>query len=177
MNEKNKFNLYEEDDREASSPTAQTSGNLVSNTSILYVDLSKPLPEMIRPIREYLEDKPKGHEVGIYIIAGYEYNPDVSLFIDYLDSINDFFKFSIYVRGLIHSEYIHLLFSENLYLESGVKLVYRGALLNRLLKNLMIKPEMFRKFIQRFIDDYCNEKYKLIDVTELETLGFKFQKF
>jgi hypothetical protein len=180
MNEKQKFNLYEDEPnhRQIADNSEQTSGDLVSDTTIVYLDFTKPLPELIKPIRDYLEDKPEGHSVGIYIVCGYEFNRDVSLFIEYINSIKQTFNFQFYFRGLVHSEFIQLLFFENIYFEKDVKLVYRQDSLHLLLKNLMKSPEIFRKFIQRFIDEYNKVNvFGLIDLIELETIGFKIQKF
>lgn len=178
MNENKKFNLYEEDDRKNANLSTEASGNLVSDSTIIYVDLTKPLPELIKPIREHLEDKPEGYSLGIYIICGYEFNSDISLFIDYLNTIKGSFNFQIYFRGIIHSDFIHLLFFENLFIESNSRLVYRTDQLHKLLKNLMSNPKIFRAFIQRFIDEYNKiNSFQTLDLTELEQIGFQFQKF
>ena len=151
---------------------------MVSDSTIIYVDFSKPLPELIKPIRDYLEDKPEGHSLGIYIVAGNYKNNDIELFIEYLKSIKSSFNFIYYIRGLIHSTFIHLLFEENVFIQSNTKLIYDNKELHEMMKNLMNKPEIFRKFIQRFIDHYHKfPKQFYIDLTELETIGFTINKF
>lgn len=179
MNE-NKFNLYEEgsDNRKVDSLPEQTSGDLVSDSVLIYLDLTKPLPELIKPIREELQQRPDGFELNLYLVCGLNCNPDLELFIDYLKTVQLKFKLNFYIRGIIHPSFVHVLFEKNVFVESNLKLIYRQDSLHVLLKNLMKRPDLFRKFVQRFIDVYsifpCET---FLDVTELETIGFQLKKF
>jgi len=180
MSNEKKFNLYEDepDNRQTSNNPEQTSGNLVSDSVIIYLDLTKPLPELIKPIREELQSRPDGFELNLYLVCGLNCNPDLELFIDYLKTVQMNFKLNFYIRGIIHPSFIHVLFEENVFVESNLKLIYRQDSLHQLLKNLMKKPDLFRKFVQRFIDSYSifpSETF--LDTTELETIGFKLEKF
>ncbi len=180
MNEDKRFNLYEEDkdnNDQVNSISEQASGNLVSDSIIVYIDFTKPLPELIKPIREAIEDKPEGYQFGIYIICGYEFNQDIPLFIDYLNSIDEIFKIRYYFRGLIHPEFMSFLFTDDVYFQSNVKFVYKSGSLHEILKGLLGNSKIFNAFIQRFIDSYNEKTFHLIDLTELETIGFKINKF
>jgi len=180
MNEKQKFNLYEDelDSRQVSNNPTQTSGNLVSDSAIVYLNFNDELPDLIKSIRDELSDKPEGFKLNIYIVCGNNCNKDIPLFVDYLNSIDEIFDFTYFIRGIIHSEFISILNKEKVYIEKNVKLIYKQEKLHLLLKNLIQTPTLFKKFMQRFIDEYSiflSETF--IDLTELETIGFKIEKF
>lgn len=178
MNEENKFNLYEDDVRKDPNLPEQSPGNLVSDSVVVYLNFNDELPNLIKPIREALQDKPDHFELNIYIVSGFQINPDIPLFLNYIGSIEEDFDFTFFIRGIIHPDFISILFKEDVFVEKGSRLVYRQDTLHQLLTQLMIKPDIFRKFMQRFIDQYHKfPKYDVIDITELETIGFKINKF
>lgn len=179
MNEKT-FNLYEDepDNRSTSNNPEQTSGDLVSNTTIVYLNFNDELPDLIKPIRTELEDKPEGFKLNIYIVCGNNCNKDIPLFLDYIISLEEVFDFTFFLRGIIHSEFISILNKEKVFVERNCKLIYRQEKLHLLLKNLIATPALFKKFMQRFIDDYSKFPTEtFIDLTELETIGFQVAKF
>ena len=81
---KEKFNLYEDNDRKDPNLSEQPLGTGVSDPIIVYVNFNDELPNLIKPIREILEDKPEGFRLGIYIVTGFQVNSDIVLFLDYL---------------------------------------------------------------------------------------------
>lgn len=173
-----KFNLYEEDVREVSSNPAEEFGNMVSDSIMVYVDLTKPLPELIKPIRETLQDKPEGFQLDLYLVCGLNCNQDTELFVAYLNTVLVDFKLRFFVRGIIHPEFISILLLDDVWVENNLKLIYRQNSLHTLMKNLMLKPEVFRRFVQRFIDQYSNFPSEvLLDTTELDLMGFNLNKF
>lgn len=180
MNEGKKFNLYEDepDNRQIVNNPTQTSGDLVSDSAIVYLNFNDELPELIKPLRNELADKPKGFKLNIYIVCGNNVNRDIPIFIDYLNSIDEVFDCTYIVRGIIHSEFISILNKERIFLEKNVKLIYKQEKLHLLLKNLIQTPTLFKKFMQRFIDEYSRfPSETFIDLTELETIGFQVEKF
>lgn len=180
MNEQKKFNLYEDepDNRQVVDNSEQTSRDLVSDSIIVYLNFNDELPNLIKPIRDELKDKPDGFKLNIYIVCGNNCNKDIPLFIDYLNSIEEDYDFTYFIRGIIHSEFISILNKEKVYIENSSKLIYRQEKLHLLLKNLIQVPNIFKKFFQRFIDEYSRfPSETFIDLTELETIGFKIQKF
>ena len=175
---KEKFNLYEDNDRKDPNLSEQPLGTGVSDPIIVYVNFNDELPNLIKPIREILEDKPEGFRLGIYIVTGFQVNSDIVLFLDYLKTIEEIFDLTYYIRGIIHPDFISILFKENVFVEKGLRLSYRRDTLHQLLTKLMTKPDIFRKFMQRFIDEYHKfQIHEMIDLTELELIGFKINKF
>lgn len=180
MNETTKFRLYDDDDRKSSSDSAGESGNVVRSSTIVYVDVTKPLPQMIEPVRSLLENKPDGYSFGIYIVAGEYVNPDVKQFVSYLrDVIEETYEVTYYFRGLIHPEYVGILLSgSDCYVAQSTKVLFKLTTLHDFMKSLMIRPEVFRKFIQRYIDAYSDfPERAYLDVTELDMIGLTFKKF
>lgn len=178
MNNATTFNLYEENIQQDAVNPNESLGYLDSNSIMVYLDLTKSLPELIKPIRETLQDKPEGFQLDLYLVCGLNCNEDVDWFVAYLKTVLGDFKLRFFIRGIIHPDFISILFEENVFVESGLKLIYRQNSVHKLMKNLMVRPDIFRKFVQRFIDQYNifpNEV--LLDLTELQTIGFNLNKF
>jgi len=166
-----KFNLYQEDEPKGSFQTNEDDEFPVT------IDLERDsISEMIQKVRNYTIDKPNDYKFKLYIVAGFTVKPDIELFIDYLNRIP--FKFEIYIRGLIHPSFVHILNFPNVLLEQKVRLIYKTDELHLLMRNLMKEPKVFRTFVQRFIDDYNRQISNFyLDITELKTIGFNFETF
>lgn len=169
--ENNKFNLYQDDEPQRSIQTSENDDFPVT------IDLEKDsISEMIQKVRNYTLDKPDQFRFNLYIVAGFTVKPDIELFIDYLKRLP--FQFEIYIRGVIHPSFIHILTFDNVFLEQKVRLLYKVDELHLLMKNLMNDPKMFRAFVQRFIDEYNKQISNFyLDITELKTIGFNFETF
>lgn len=171
-----KFNLYEDDVRKDSTISTETFGNVDSSAKFLYLDFTKELPELIRMMREELEDKPQGYSLNIYIVCGLNNNVDLELFIEYLTGLNSVFNLNYFIRGIIHPSFIEILTFKNVFVHENVKLFYNNNL-HQLLKNLRMDRNIFQNFVRRFHEKYYLEPVMKLDLTELETIGFTINKF
>lgn len=169
--ETTKFNLYQDDEPKSSFQTNTDDEFPVT------IDLERDsISEMIQKVRNYTLDKPNDYNFKLYIVAGFTVKPDIELFIDYLNRLE--VNFQIFIRGLIHPSFVHILNFPNVFLEQKVRLIYKTDELHLLMKNLMKEPKTFRTFIQRFIDEYNRQISDFyLDVTELKTIGFNFETF
>ena len=148
----------------------------ISNELMIYLDFEKDsILELTQKVRTFTIHKPDNIEINLYIISGHNCKKDVELFIQYLSKLN--YNFIVYIRGIIHPYFIHLLFDKNVFIEGQVKMLYRKDLLHDLLTNLMLNPKIFKTFVQRFIDQYNKFPECYIDVTELKQIGFEFETF
>jgi hypothetical protein len=179
MNERQKFDLYQDEYRPSTGDPTGELEPMDRNTKLIYIDLSTPLHQMVSPVRELLSDKPIGYEFEIAFYIGFQVNPDVPLFLNYLYSvIEKQYSVRYYIRGIMHPNMMGLLLSENAFVEKSSKLLLKQNSYFDVMTSLLSSPAIFRSFIQRFIDSYNqypSEAY--LDVTELQSIGFTFKTF
>lgn len=166
------YNIYEDDVPKVKPDLTQPIPEL-----IVFLDLEKQsISELTKSVREFVVDKPEGSPVQLYILSGYECKQDVELFVNYVHTLN--YDFTIIIRGIIHPYFIRLLEYPKVQIERNSKLIYRKEHLHDLLKNLINQNDIFRLTIQFFIQKlHSTHESVLLDVTDLQALGFKFQTY
>lgn len=144
---------------------------------LIEIDLSGPkksLMELINLVRQSIEGKPDDLRMTIYFVSGSELTQnDWSSLIDYLISLPN--PKHIVYRGFIHPETLRVLTNFNtLTIDKDVKLLYIADKVPVIMKSLLNRPDIFRKFMERWIEHYKNIDRGLLDLTELQVLGFEF---
>lgn len=178
MNEK-QFDLYGEDSRKASPNPTEPSSNVVSDSIVLYLDPTKPLPQLIEPVRNLLDDKPDNFNFSLYIVSGKEIHQDFELFANYLKGLmTNGHEIRFYFRGILHYPFIPLLVLDSTFVAETCKFHYSPKILHFLLKNLLAEKGLAEKFMQRFVHDYKDYDFDLyLNLNELEIIGFNLKKF
>lgn len=164
------MNLYEEE-----KPRQTTNKTEINDEILITVDFSKEtFGEMVEKVRTKIESNPNVNEVNIFILSGYNPHPDAGLFLDYLRSVPKMFR--LFVRGIIHIEFMKIFANPNLFIIEGSKFKFDPKRTHDFQTNLMAYPNVFRQYFQRFIDEYHKFNGDVyLDLTELKTLGFNFQ--
>lgn len=164
------MNLYEEE-----KPGQSTIKTEIIDEILITVDFSKEtFGEMVEKVRTKIESNPNVNEINIFILSGYNPHPDAGLFLDYLRSIPKMFR--LFVRGIIHIEFMKIFANPNLFIIEGSKFKFDPKRTHEFQTNLMAYPNVFRQYFQRFIDEYHKFNGDVyLDLTELKTLGFNFQ--
>ncbi len=164
------MNLYEEE-----KPRQPTTKTEINDEILITVDFSKEtFGEMVEKVRTKIESNPHVNEINIFILSGYNPHPDAALFLDYLRSIPKLFR--LFVRGIIHIEFMKIFANPNLFIIEGSKFKFDPKRTHEFQTNLMAYPNVFRQYFQRFIDEYHKFNGDVyLDLTELKTLGFNFQ--
>lgn len=157
--------------------TAEPALRLNPAAIILEIDLSgskKTLLEMINAVRSLLEPHPDDVPVMIYFVAGSDVAAnDWQRLIDYLKSIPN--PASIVYRGVIHPETLCILTNFNeVTIDNDAKFVYIADKLSVILQTLLNRPDVFRNFLEQWIDRYKLIDRCYIDLPELQKLGFEF---
>lgn len=178
MNERQKFDLYEEHDRKIAGVAAGESKSMDQLAALVYIDLTLPFHQMISPIRDLLKDKPDGFAFDVAFFSGKEINSDSKLFVDYMKSVVEpSYEVKYYYRGIIHPEVIGLFFGE-IYVAKSSQLLYKKSTLHDFMLGLMESPAVFRLFVQRFIDVYSQYPNEiLLDIAELTTIGLNIKTY
>lgn len=170
------FNLYED---ESTNETQQVTNNArtANDETILFLDIERDsLFELTQKIRNFTINRPSGSEIKVYIVSGHTANRDLSIFVDYVKSLD--YDFTFIIRGIVHCDFLQLLVSPKTLVESNTKFFYCRQRLHDTMASLMENPKVFRLFVQRFIDHYHKQPSDFyLDVTELQTLGFEFQTY
>lgn len=167
----NQFNLYDDESKPSNSNPEEG-----SNTDLLItLDFSKEtFGEMVEKVRTIAQNVPESLELNLFILSGYNPHPDSGLFLEYIKSLKR--PFNIYVRGIVHLEFMKLLSFPNLWLIEGTKLRFDPTRLQEFQTELLNFPNVFRIYFQRYIDEYHKYKSEVyFDMTEMKTLGFNFQ--
>lgn len=177
-----KFNLYDELSRHntyTSNNTPIIKGSPLysePDERLIEIDLSEPetLYTMSKRVRDHLKDKPDDYELTVYLVCGNVPSKDAGLFAEYLKDVTQ--PIVVAFRGIIHFDFIHLFISNKVYVNTSSQIMYSRAKLHDTMKNFMIKPDSFKRFMQRFIDEYwkLNEN-NLLPISELKTLGIEFE--
>lgn len=173
-----KFNLYDEP-RVPSYTDTKTTINPDSPLyvqSMLEVDISYPetLFSMSRPIREFLSDKPDDYQLTLYLVCGNVPSVDAGLLFEYIKDVTQ--PILIVFRGIIHFDFIQIFIDNTVYISTQSQIMYSKQKLHNTMKNFMIKPECFKRFMQRFIDEYWKlDEGNLLPISELKILGIEFE--
>lgn len=166
-----KFNIYEDEKTKI-----QQSTSLEIHAEI---DLSetKSFYDLIQPIRNFLKDKPEDFVMTVYFVSGKTCSKDIKLFTNYLKSVQN--PIRIIFRGILHMEMMGLLLSyDEISLDQSCKLLYSKEKLHDFLIDLLDYPDFFRKFLQRFTEEYWKlQDGSALDITELNLLGIQFKTF
>lgn len=174
----NEIDLYNESSRTSSANPAKQSTDMVPDSIFVYVDVTKPLPQLIEPIRNLLEDKPDNFSFSLYIVSGKEVHDDFSLFCDYLKGlIKTGTTINFYFRGTLHGSFIPLLIQPTTMVSKDCNFLYDPTKLQLLLGNIC-KENLTERFIQRFDSVYrylVSESY--LDISELYLIGLDLKKF
>lgn len=165
------YNIYDDD------PKTKTTQSDFNIELLIFLDFEKQsVSDLIKSVRDVVMDKPDGTNIQLYIISGYECKPDIDIFVNYLSTLQ--YDFTIIIRGIIHPYFIQLLEYNEVRIEQNSKLIYRKEHLHDLLKNLIKNSNVFRTTIQFFIEKLNTvHESTLLDVTDLKSLGFKFQTY
>lgn len=143
-------------------------------SSLLEIDMSEPetLYSMSSKVREVLRDKPDDYELVIYLVCGKRPSVDAGLFVDYLKDVIQPLKIAF--RGIVHFEFIHLFLINTVHVHSQAQIRYSKDKLHDTMKSFLIKPESFKRFMQRFVDEYWKlNEGNMLQISELEALGIK----
>lgn len=145
---------------------------------LIEIDLSGPeksLLELIRTVRSSIEGRPDDLQLIIYFVAGVKLtNNDWDQLINYIGSLPN--PKQVVYRGILHPETMKILTNFNtLILDKDVKFLYLAEKVPVILKILLNVPEIFKNFMERWIDHYKNIDKAQFDLTELRELGFQFQ--
>lgn len=150
--------------------------NNYNDESMVEIDISEPetLYTMSKGIREHLKDKPDDYELTVYLVCGNVPSKDAGLLADYLKDVVQ--PIVVAFRGIIHFDFIHLFINNTVYINTQSQVMYSKMKLHDTMKNFMIKPECFKKFMQRFVDEYWKlNEGNLLPISELKTLGIEFE--
>jgi hypothetical protein len=165
------FNLYDEPDRKTTTGTSSKFINpdQTEEGSLLEINLSEPetLYSMSSKVREYLRNKPDDFNLTIYLVCGSTPSCDAGLFADYIKDLTQ--PVTVVFRGIVHFDFIHLFIQNFVYVNKSCQLQYSKVKLHDTLKNLLEKPEAYKRFMQRFVDEYWKlNEGNLLPVTELD---------
>lgn len=163
------FSLYE-DARKTTTDNPDVEGLLVE------IDMSEPhtLYSMCKPFRDATKDKPDDLPVTLYLVCGNTCSRDAGLLAEYFKGVSN--PLQIAFRGIVHFDFIQLFLDHTVYLNTESQIVYSKTKLHDTLKNLLLKPEAYKKFMQRFVDEYWRlNEGNLLPYTELLSLGIKVE--
>jgi len=173
------FNLYEEEDRRTTTGTSTKYINPDQEEygNVLELNLSEPetLYSMTSRVREFLKDKPDDFEFTLYLVCGNVPSKDAGLLADYIKDLTQ--RTTIVFRGIIHFDFIHLFIQNMVYVNKSCQVQYSKTKLHDTLNNLLEKPDSYKRFMQRFVDDYWKlNEGNLLPLAELEKLGIKIEQ-
>lgn len=155
------FSLYDDD------KNIDSVNNDPESDHLIEIDLSSPntLMQCIKPLKDYLIDKPDDLNITVYIVCGMNPSSDVNMFLKYLFGIKN--PKTIIFRGIIHFEFIELFLKEKVTIAEGSKLLFNKSKLFDGMSGMISYQSNFRKFLQRFIDSYNQlGDNQLLDSTE-----------
>jgi len=170
------FSLYDED---RSRTTTGISTQYIDNSSelesnIVEVDMSEPntLFSMSSKVRDALKDKPDDYDLIVYLVCGKIPSVDAGLFADYLRDVVQ--PIRIAFRGIVHFEFVHLFLTKIVHVHSQSQIMYSKEKLHDAMKSFLTRPDAFKKFMQRFVDEYWKlNEGNMLQISELEALGIK----
>ena len=166
------FDLYGE-------ATSAAMSTISDSPLTIDIDLNWSLMEMIKAVRDSISEKPETFPITLYFVSGKTGNENIVPFIDYLLTLKNSLQFVF--RGYIHADFVKLFVSypnTQVLISKDSMFIYDTNNVHSIMKHLIPKQELFRKFLTRFVEQY--HKYDspfYLDITELETLGFNIQKF
>lgn len=176
MEDFKKFSLYDDEVVES------TDSNILVISSANQIDVEINLSEgtlfdLINPIREFIKDKPEDRLITVYLVCGNTCSNDVCLFVDFLKTVSN--PLRIAFRGIIHMNFIKLFLEyPDIRVDAKCRMIYSKDKLHSFMTDLLINPNIFRTFLQRFVNDYYKlETGSAIDVTELNLIGIQIEKF
>jgi hypothetical protein len=168
------FNLYDDEERSITGTSTNFINPDQEDGTLLEISLSEPenLYTMTSKVREFLKNKPDNFELTLYLVCGNNPSKDAGLFADYIKDLVQ--PVVVAFRGIIHFDFIHLFIQNVVYVNNSCQIEYSKHKLHDTLKNLLEKPDSYKRFMQRFVDEYwkLNEGNRL-PLTELEKLGIK----
>lgn len=176
MEDFKKFSLYDEEDTVEETTTEFKTPS--TNTIDVEINLSEgTLFDLINPIREFLKDNPEDRLITVYLVCGNTCSNDVCLFVDFLKTVSN--PLRIVFRGIIHMDFIKLFLEyPDIRVDAKCRMIYSKDKLHSFMTDLLINPNIFRTFLQRFVNDYYKlETGSTIDVTELNLIGIQIEKF
>jgi len=170
------FSLYDDENRRTVTgiSTKYIDDSAESESNMVEVDMSEPntLFLMSSKVRDALRDKPNDYDLIVYLVCGKIPSVDAGLFADYLKDVVQ--PIRIAFRGIVHFEFIHLFLSNLIHVHSQTQIMYSKEKLHDAMKSFLAKPEAFKKFMQRFVDEYWKlNEGNMLQISELEALGIK----
>jgi hypothetical protein len=166
-----KFSLYEDTNRKIFSKFIAPDQ---LEERVLDINISEPetLYSMSSKVREFLKDKPEDYELTLYLVCGNIPSKDAGLFAEYLKDLTQ--PIVVVFRGIVHFDFIHLFLDNLVYLNTSSQIQYSKIKLHDTMKNLLTKPDTYKKFVQRFVDEYWKlNEGNMLPISELEALGIK----
>lgn len=159
------FDLYGE-----STPKTDNE-NKADDQQLVEIDLSlgQSLLSLIKPIKDYLVDRPDDLELNLYIVCGNQCSNDAKLFLHYLSGIPN--PVNIIFRGIIHFDFLELFLKyKDIRVDSECKLAFDCKKLHVALSTLIKYQSNSRLFLQRYIDSYSLiHESTLLDQIEFKT--------
>lgn len=145
-----------------------------SESNMVEVDMSEPntLFSMSSKVRDALRDKPDDYDLIVYLVCGKIPSVDAGLFADYLKDVVQ--PIRIAFRGIVHFEFVNLFLNKTIHVHSQTQIMYSKEKLHYAMKSFLTRPEAFKKFMQRFVDEYWKlNEGNMLQISELESLGIK----
>lgn len=167
------FSLYDDDKRTVTGTSTKfIDPDSYEEETLLEVNISEPetLYSMSSKVREFLRNKPDDFGFTLYLVCGSVPSCDAGLFADYVKDLTH--PTTIVFRGIIHFDFIHLFIHNTVHVNRTCQVQYSKSKLHDTLKNFLVKPESYKRFMQRFVDEYWKlNEGNLLPVGELEKLG------
>tara|TARA_R110000868_G_scaffold12456_11_gene59587 strand:+ start:876 stop:1403 length:528 start_codon:yes stop_codon:yes gene_type:complete len=168
------FSLYDDNKKTITGTSTKFINPDQEEESVIEVNLSDPetLYSMSSIVRSHLKDKPDDYQLTLYLVCGNVPSKDVDLFAEYLKDLTQ--PIVVAFRGIIHFDFIHIFIDNVVYINETSKIRYSKEKLHDTMKNFLVKPEAYKKFMQRFVDEYWRlNEGNMLPISELGVLGIK----